>query len=276
MYNLFSGRLDQARFFFDTTLKQCGPVLPGLLGMASVLFQEGHYKQAQDYYTKAIRLYPESGAPTRVGFAMACYKLGQMDRAKAALARALQLNPEYVPAMVGAAILDMGSLDITQKDFAAQRERAMKQMSMANLLDHSNAMVQNHLANHYFWKWTPVVGTVSVEKGSKIVKGSQPIPLDSGERVRIGIDMETTVEEEGEENNTFIMRDDWKGESQCKSLGVNIALFHHTFMNIISPLLIQQLVSRYGKKTMIVLWHWPRERTIRRRCKKFKRNRYSC
>jgi RNA polymerase-associated protein CTR9 len=216
MYNLLSGRLDQARFFFDTTLKQCGPVLPGLLGMASVLFQEGQYKQSQEYYVKAIRLYPESGAPTRVGFAMACYQLGQMDRAKAAFARALSLDPEYVPAMVGSAILSMANQNISQKDFAATRERAIKQMSMANLLDHSNAMVQNHLANHYFWKWTPVVGTVSVEKGSKVVKGSQPIPLDSGERIRIGMDVETTVEEEGDENTSFLMREAWKGESQSK------------------------------------------------------------
>lgn len=216
MYNLLSGRLDQARFFFDTTLKQCGNVLPGLLGMANVLYQEGQYRSAQDYYSKAIRLYPETGgAPTRVGFAITCYQLGQIDRAKAAMERALALDPNYVPAMVGAAMLDMASMDSHQADFAMKRERAMKQMSMANLLDHSNAMVQNHLANHYFWKWTPVVGTVSVVKGSKVVTGSQPIPLDSGERIRIGLDMETTVEEEREENTTFTMRSEWKGESQC-------------------------------------------------------------
>jgi len=215
MYNLLSGRLDQARFFFDTTLKQCGNVLPGLLGMANVLYQEGQYRSAQDYYSKAIRLYPETGgAPTRVGFAITCYQLGQIDRAKAAMERALALDPNYVPAMVGAAMLDMASMDSHQADFAMKRERAMKQMSMANLLDHSNAMVQNHLANHYFWKWTPVVGTVSVVKGSKVVTGSQPIPLDSGERIRIGLDMETTVEEEREENTTFTMRSEWKGESQ--------------------------------------------------------------
>ena len=38
MLNAFNGRLDQARYFFDTTLKHVGPVLPALL--ASVKFYE--------------------------------------------------------------------------------------------------------------------------------------------------------------------------------------------------------------------------------------------
>lgn len=77
--NLQFGRLDQARFFFDTTLKQCGQVLPALLGMAAVLYGEGNYEGAQDMYAKAMRQYPqESGAAARVGFGLTCYKLGQV------------------------------------------------------------------------------------------------------------------------------------------------------------------------------------------------------
>jgi RNA polymerase-associated protein CTR9 len=141
----------------------------------------------------------------------------QVDRAKAAFARALEIDRENVNAMVGAAILDMASLDETSKEFNTLMEKAIKMMSMANLLDHSNAMVQNHLANHYFWKWTPVSGTVQVTQGSNLVKGSQPIPLDPGERIRIGPDFETHVTEDTEEDNadeegtTFRMRDPWKG-----------------------------------------------------------------
>lgn len=79
MLNLSIGRLDQARFFFDTTLKHCGPVLPALLGMAAVLYGEKDYKGAQDMYAKAMRLYPQkSGASTRVGFGLACYRMGQV------------------------------------------------------------------------------------------------------------------------------------------------------------------------------------------------------
>ena len=79
MLNLSAGRLEQARFFFDTTLKECGRVLPALLGLAAVYYLEKNYKEALDMYSEAMRLYPnKSGASTRVGFGLACYKLGQV------------------------------------------------------------------------------------------------------------------------------------------------------------------------------------------------------
>lgn len=216
MLNLSAGRLEQAKFFFDTTLKECGRVLPALLGLAAVMYLEKNYEGAQGMYAEAMRLYPnKSGAATRVGFGLASYRLGQVDRAKAAFARALEIDPENVDAMVGSAVLDMASLDETSAGFNSQMEKAIKMMSMANLLDHSNAMVQNHLANHYFWKWTPIAGTAEVTQGSITVKGSQPIPLEEGERIRIGTDFETTVAEYGdeEEENIFRMKDPWKGPS---------------------------------------------------------------
>ena len=101
MLNLEKNQFDQARFFFQTTEKQCGPVLPALLGMAAVLFAEGDFKGALSKYSTAIKQYPDkSGAPSRVGFGLCCYKLGQIDRAKAAFKRALEMDPENVEAMV--------------------------------------------------------------------------------------------------------------------------------------------------------------------------------
>jgi RNA polymerase-associated protein CTR9 len=130
------------------------------------------------------------------------------------------MDPENVDAMVGAAVLDMMNLDETSSDFNSHMERAIKMMSMANLLDHSNAMVQNHLANHYFWKWTPIAGTVEVIQGSKIIRGSQPIPLDDGDTVRIGTHFESVVADDGTgddeddvEGTTFQLKDAWKGPS---------------------------------------------------------------
>ena len=79
MLNLSANRLEQARFFFDTTLKECGKVLPALLGLAAVWYLESNYEAAQNMYAEAIRLYPtKSGAATRVGFGLACYRLGQV------------------------------------------------------------------------------------------------------------------------------------------------------------------------------------------------------
>lgn len=198
MLNLANGRYDQAKFFFQTTLKQCGPVLPALLGMAAVAYNEGDYAAAQEHYAQAMAKYPSgaAAAATRVGFGLACYRLGQVDRAKAAFQRALAMDPDCVEAMVGAAVLDMSSLDETARDFSKRTETAIKMMSMANLLDHSNAMVQNHLANHYFWKWTPVTGTVQVEQGASYVTTTQHLSLEPGERIRIGTKFETIILEE--------------------------------------------------------------------------------
>jgi tetratricopeptide (TPR) repeat protein len=79
MLNLDMGRMEQANFFFDTTLNECGDVLPALLGKAGVMFAQKQYEAAQEMYAKAIRLYPKtSGAATRVGFGLACYRLGQV------------------------------------------------------------------------------------------------------------------------------------------------------------------------------------------------------
>jgi RNA polymerase-associated protein CTR9 len=79
MLNLSAGRLEQARFFFDTTLKECGRVLPALLGLAAVMYLENNYEGAQGVYAEAMKLYPaKSGAATRVGFGLACYRLGQV------------------------------------------------------------------------------------------------------------------------------------------------------------------------------------------------------
>lgn len=203
MLNLERNQFDQARFFFQTTEKQCGPVLPALLGMAAVLFAEGDFKGAQAKYSMAIRQYPDkSGAPARVGFGLACYKLGQIDRAKAAFKRAMDMDPENVEAMVSTAILDMASLDHSAPgELAARTEKAVKLMSMANLLDHNNAMVQNHLANHYFWKWTQEVnGTLSVTQGSNLVV-AHGLSLELGERIRIGTQFETTIVDEIEEDD---------------------------------------------------------------------------
>ena len=69
MLNVAANRPEQAKFFFNTTLKECGPLLPALLGLAAVLYgSERNYKEAQQTFAQAIRRYPvQSGAAARVG-----------------------------------------------------------------------------------------------------------------------------------------------------------------------------------------------------------------
>ena len=225
MLNLVQNRLDQARFFFENlTLRECGEILPALIGMAAVKYLEKDYAGAQELYGRAMKKYPKvSGAATRVGFGMACYRLGQIDRAKAAFRRAHDMDPENVEALVGIAVLEMGSLDdvLDPREYRAKAENVIKMISMANLVDHTNAMVQNHLANHYFWKWTPVPGMVEMERGSNVVRGNMASSLEGGDRIRIGHELETLVvvaddDEEGGDENTFRIKDNWKFDSACK------------------------------------------------------------
>jgi hypothetical protein len=53
-----------------------------------------------------------------------------VDRAKAAFARALDIDAENVEGMVGAAVLDMMNLDETSSHFNSQMEKAIKMMGL--------------------------------------------------------------------------------------------------------------------------------------------------
>ena len=209
LWNLWvSSKLEQARFFFQMTLKECGPVLPALMGLAAVFFTEGQYKAAQQQYSSIIRRYPQSSGPAaRVGLALASYKLGQVDRAKAALKRALEIDPEYVPALASASVLALAQSPLVDPQ-APSSEEAIKQLSVANLLDPSNAMVQNHLANHYFWKWAPVAGSVQVTQGSTKLIAQSSLQVDPRERIRLGPRFETVLVSDGE-NGEWTMADPW-------------------------------------------------------------------
>jgi RNA polymerase-associated protein CTR9 len=156
---------------------------------------------------------------------MACYRLGQVDRAKAAFRRAHDMDAENVEALVALAVLEMSSLDgdvLAPREYRARAENVLKLLSMANVVDHTNAMVQNHLANHYFWKWTPVPGMVSVEQGSDIVRGNMVSSLEVGDRIRIGHEFETVViadeimDENGNNEYLFKIKDRWKFGSACE------------------------------------------------------------
>ncbi|KAL9191462.1 hypothetical protein ACHAXT_001168 [Thalassiosira profunda] len=220
MLNLTQGRLDQARFFFENlTLQECGEILPALLGMAAVRFLEKDYAGAVELYGRAMRRYPvKSGAATRVGLGAACYKLGQIDRAKAAFKRARDMDPENVEALIGIAILEMGSLDpdvLDPREYRRRAEDVVRTISRASIVDHTNAVVQNHLANHYFWKWTPVPGTASAERGSDVVRGNMASSLEAGDLIRIGHDFETQVaaDDDMTDDNAFKIKDAWKADS---------------------------------------------------------------
>jgi tetratricopeptide (TPR) repeat protein len=93
--------LDRARYYFMAAKKE-GDSLPCHLGLGAVNYLDGKYKDSAGNYARAISLFPEeSGAPARVALGLACYKLGQIDRAKACFDRAIEMDAGLTEGVVG-------------------------------------------------------------------------------------------------------------------------------------------------------------------------------
>ena len=75
---------------------------------------------------------------------MACCRLGEIDHAKTSFRRAHELGPENMGALVGIAILKIGSLDadvLDPRKYQSKAENVIKMISMENLVNHTNAMI---------------------------------------------------------------------------------------------------------------------------------------
>jgi RNA polymerase-associated protein CTR9 len=170
-YYLHMGDMERAKYYFGNARKKRGgqqgqapPNIPAALGEACILFHEGNYKAALSHYCDVLRWNPRCGAGIRVGLGLCCYKLGQLSRAKAAFERALELDGKCVEALVGSAILELGSGDAKAKETT---QAAISTISLAHHFDSTNSMVLNHLAHHYFWHFSPLKVTVSLATGSR-------------------------------------------------------------------------------------------------------------
>ncbi|TVU30164.1 hypothetical protein EJB05_21773 [Eragrostis curvula] len=150
------GELQMASEYFRIVLDEDGNNFPALLGQASVYFMMGeteqqhkksleHYRNSLDLYKRALRVYSNCPAAVRLGIAFCRYKLGQVERARQAFHRVLQLDPENVDALVALAIMDL------QTNEASGIRRGMEKMKRAFEIYPYCTLALNHLANHYFF-----------------------------------------------------------------------------------------------------------------------------
>jgi len=139
-------KMDQADQQFNFVLQQNPTSIPSLLGKACIAFNKKDYKNALAYYKKALRTKPDCPANVRLGMGHCFLKLGNVDKARLAFERALELDPDCVGAMVGIALLQLNS-----QEPEAIRDGVQK-LSRAYGIDSQNPMVLNHLANHFFFK----------------------------------------------------------------------------------------------------------------------------
>ncbi|CAG0895273.1 unnamed protein product [Cyprideis torosa] len=147
-YCLLEGdtKLEQADSQFNFVLSSAPNNIPAFLGKASIAFNKKDYKGALLIYKKALRANPNVPADVRLGMGHCFHKLGNLEKARLAYERALELDSKCVGALVGLAILDINSQD------PESIRRGVSRLSAAYALDKSNTMILNHLANHFFFK----------------------------------------------------------------------------------------------------------------------------
>ncbi|MCD7454396.1 Protein CTR9 [Datura stramonium] len=142
---LAKGDIEQAFAAFKIVLDGDRDNVPALLGQACVQFSRGRYSDSLELYKRALQVYPDCPAAVRLGIGLCRYKLGQLEKAKQAFCRVLQLDPENVDALVALAILDL------QNNDAFGIRRGMEKMQRAFEMYPYCAMALNYLANHFFF-----------------------------------------------------------------------------------------------------------------------------
>nr|XP_018625186.1 protein CTR9 homolog isoform X2 [Nicotiana tomentosiformis] len=142
---LAKGDIEQAFAAFKIVLDGDRDNVPALLGQACVQFSRGRYSDSLELYKRALQVYPKCPAAVRLGIGLCRYKLGQVEKAKQAFRRVLELDPENVEALVALAILDL------QNNDASGIRRGMEKMQRAFETYPYCAMALNYLANHFFF-----------------------------------------------------------------------------------------------------------------------------
>ncbi|GAA52741.1 RNA polymerase-associated protein CTR9 homolog [Clonorchis sinensis] len=147
----------QADSQLNFVLNQGAPSVPAYLGKACIAFNKKEYRNALGFYRKALRLQPNCPASVRLGMGHCFFKLGNMEKARLAFQRALDLDPDCVGALVGLAILDLNEKTqaiILFRSCTHQEsiKQGVQRLSRAYNLDPTNPMVLNHLADHFFYK----------------------------------------------------------------------------------------------------------------------------
>jgi tetratricopeptide (TPR) repeat protein len=85
--------------------------VPSLLTQAADAFDKGNYVLARSLYSQVVSQAPHvSPAPVRTALGLCLYQLGHVEAARTAFARALQLQPDYPPALTFLATMENARL----------------------------------------------------------------------------------------------------------------------------------------------------------------------
>uniref|UniRef100_A0A1J3H2G1 RNA polymerase-associated protein CTR9-like protein n=1 Tax=Noccaea caerulescens TaxID=107243 RepID=A0A1J3H2G1_NOCCA len=142
---LAKGETDNAFQAFKIVLDNAPDNVPALLGQASVEFNRGRFSESLQLYKRVLQVYPGCPAAVRLGIGLCRYKLGQLDKARQAFDRVLQLDPDNVEALVAVGIMDLQAND------SLGMRKGMERMQQAFEIYPYCAAALNYLANHFFF-----------------------------------------------------------------------------------------------------------------------------
>ncbi|KAG2298042.1 hypothetical protein Bca52824_034514 [Brassica carinata] len=142
---LAKGEIDNALQAFTIGLGNSSDNVPALLGQASVEFNRGRFSESLQLYKRVLQVHPGCPAAVRLGIGLCRYKLGQLDKARQAFDRVLQLDPDNVEALVA-----LGIMDLQANDSLGMR-KGMERMQQAFEIYPYCASALNYLANHFFF-----------------------------------------------------------------------------------------------------------------------------
>lgn len=165
--------------------RQC--LFASYLGHGTIEYFNKHFNDALKFFTSAIELYPDSPCGVRVAFAVCCFELQQFDRARAAIDRALYIDPTSVDALLMLALLERVDAHKFKARRAEHYANAYEYCMLVANMDKGNAMAWNHIAQYLFFSWKLVSESASIQDPTTLVMtivGESNLAV--GDIVRIG------------------------------------------------------------------------------------------
>jgi tetratricopeptide (TPR) repeat protein len=174
--------------------------IPGMLGLASMKFNQQKYRESADLYKKVIIANPETegvekqAANIRLSLGYCYYYMGKTAAAVIAFERAAQIDPSNTNAHMALAVIEMYGNADPDHPTRGTPEGLSKGIAIAKqcyAIDKSNSMVLHHLADHYFYSWVqvPDVTLTVSDSNATSVNTSRDLRgiIDRKTRVKIGV-----------------------------------------------------------------------------------------